>query len=139
VLIPVSLTTTTPGTYDLKVTDCKGREGVGSMTIPPRLVSMNPKEGQVGTPVVISGTGFPAKNDRTGNISINVTVEYDAGPNNTTSTSAQPDASGNISATLNVPTNANIPSDNTSVNGRPGRSPMQVGPHGSIWPRPGIA
>jgi hypothetical protein len=46
-------------------------------------------------------------------VSINVTIEYDAGSAaGKTSTSAQPDASGNISATLNVPTNANIPSDN---------------------------
>jgi hypothetical protein len=113
IIIPVTTTTTTPGTYDLKVTDCRGREGVAKLTIPARVVTLTPLEGQVGTPVTIRGTGFPSKNDRTGNVSINVTIEYDAGSSGgKTSTSAQPDASGNISATLNVPTNANIPSDN---------------------------
>ncbi len=113
IIIPVTTTTTTPGIYDLKVTDCRGREGVAKLTIPPRTITLTPLEGAVGTPVTIKGSGFPAKNDRTGNVSINVTIEYDAGSaGGTTSTSAQPDASGNISATLNVPTNANIPSDN---------------------------
>jgi hypothetical protein len=113
VLIPVSVTTTTPGTYDLKVTDCKGREGVGAMTIPPRVVSMNPKEGQVGTDVIISGTGFPSKNDRSGSVSTTVSIKYDAGSaGGVTTISVQPDASGNITGTLRVPTNANIPSSN---------------------------
>jgi hypothetical protein len=113
IVVPVTVTTTTPGTYDLKVTDCKGREGVGKLIIPARVVTLTPKEGQVGTPVTINGTGFPAKNDRTGNASINITIKYDGGAaGGVTTVTVQPDASGNINGTVNVPTNANIPSDN---------------------------
>ncbi|MBM3941908.1 MAG: hypothetical protein FJ316_03090 [SAR202 cluster bacterium] len=112
-LIPVNSTTTTPGTYDLKVTDCMGREGVAKLTIAPRTITLTPKEGQVGTPVNIAGTGFPAKNDRTNAVVTSVTVTYDASGGNTSSVSIQPDASGNIAGTLNVPTNAIIPSTNT--------------------------
>jgi hypothetical protein len=125
VLIPVSVTTTTPGTYDFKVTDCVGREGVGKVTILPRNITLTPREGQVGTPVTISGTGFPAKNDRSGSASTTVTIKYDAGAaGGVTTISVQPDASGNISGTLTVPTNSNIPSDNNVTTEVPTEAPV---------------
>jgi hypothetical protein len=97
----------------MKITDCVGREGVGKLTIPPRVTTLDPKEAQVGTPVRIRGSGYPAKNDRSGAVSTTVSIKYDAGASGgITTVSVQPDASGNINGTLTVPTNSNIPSDN---------------------------
>jgi hypothetical protein len=59
----------------------------------------------------VVGANFPAKNDE--GESVTVTVQYDAGTNKTNSTTVVPDASGNFSASVQVPTNASIPSDNT--------------------------
>jgi len=109
--LPVIAATTAGGAVDLKVTDSSGRFGTVSLTFPTRELTITPTEGRVGTQVSVVGANFPAKNDE--GESVTVTVLYDAGTNKTNSTTVVPDASGNFTASVQVPTNASIPSDNT--------------------------
>ena len=109
--LPVIPATTAGGDIELKVTDSSSREGTATLTFPARTLSITPTEGRVGTQVSVVGANFPAKNDE--GESVTVTVQYDAGTNKTNSTTVVPDASGNFSASVQVPTNASIPSDNT--------------------------
>ena len=109
--LPVIPATTAGGDIELKVTDSGSREGTSVLTFPARTLSISPTEGRVGTQVSVVGANFPAKNDE--GESVTVTVQYDAGTNKTNSTTVVPDASGNFSASVQVPTNASIPSDNT--------------------------
>jgi hypothetical protein len=114
IVFPVNTTTTTPGTYDFKVTDCMGREGVTKLTIPARSLAVNPPQSPPGATVEVTGKGYPAANDSTGAVAINVTVKYDAGPTGgVTTIFVQPDTSGNIAGTLKVPTRAPVPSTST--------------------------
>jgi hypothetical protein len=79
----------------------------------------------VGTPVNIAGTGYPAKNDRSGSVSTTIEIKYDAGAaGGVTTISVQPDASGNINGTLTVPTNSNIPSSNNVTTDFPTEAPI---------------
>jgi hypothetical protein len=109
--LPVIPATTAGGDIELKVTDSGSREGTTTLTFPARTLSISPQEGRVGTQVSVVGSNFPAKNDE--GESVTVTVTYDAGTNKTNSTTVVPDASGNFTASVQVPTNASIPSDNT--------------------------
>ena len=109
--LPVIPATTAGGDIELKVTDSGSREGTSVLTFPTRTLTISPTEGRVGTQVSVVGANFPAKNDE--GESVTVTVQYDAGTNKTNSTTVVPDASGNFSASVQVPTNASIPSDNT--------------------------
>jgi len=109
--LPVIPATTAGGDIELKVTDSSSREGTATLTFPARTLVISPTEGRVGTQVSVVGANFPAKNDE--GESITVTVQYDAGTNKTNSTTVVPDASGNFTASVQVPTNASIPSDNT--------------------------
>jgi len=109
--LPVIAATTAGGAVDVKVTDSSGRQGTVSLVFPARTISITPTEGRVGTQVSVVGANFPAKNDE--GESVTVTVQYDGGTNKTNSTTVVPDASGNFTASVQVPTNAGIPSDNT--------------------------
>ena len=109
--LPVIPATTAGGDIELKVTDSGSREGTTTLTFPARSLTISPQEGRVGTQVSVVGANFPAKNDE--GESVTVTVTYDAGTNKTNSTTVVPDASGNFTASVQVPTNASIPSDNT--------------------------
>ena len=109
--LPVIPATTAGGTVELKVKDSSGRLGTTTLTFPARTLTISPTEGRVGTQVSVVGANFPAKNDE--GESVTVTVTYDAGTNKTNSTTVVPDASGNFTASVQVPTSAAIPSDNT--------------------------
>jgi len=109
--LPVIPATTGGGSVELKITDSSNREGTVMLTFPSRTLTITPTEGRVGSTVSVVGANFPAKNDE--GESITVTVVYDAGTNKTNTTTVVPDASGNFNASVNVPTNASIPSDNT--------------------------
>jgi hypothetical protein len=93
--------TYTAGTYELQVVDSLGRTGAATLTIPSRTISLSPTSSRRGTTVTVTGAGFPAK--------LSVTLAY-AG---TTVGSVTPDATGNFSAKIEVPTTAGIPSSNT--------------------------
>ena len=109
--LPISSATTSAGSHELKIIDSGARTGSTTLTFGERSMTVTPTEGQVGTDTTVTGSGFPGKNDD--GTSYTVTIQYDAGSSNTSSTSATTDASGNWSVQLRVPTGASIPSTNT--------------------------
>ena len=109
--LPLSEATTADGDRVIRVTDSGGRTGSVIVNIPSREVTITPDVGRVGTIALVSGTGFPSKNDE--GRSFNIEVVYDAGNDKTTTVSSVPDASGRFEVQLRVPTTASIPSTNT--------------------------
>jgi hypothetical protein len=110
--LPVTSSTTDGGTRELKIKDSGGRVGKVDLVFLEPTISITPEEGRVSTNVTVSGTNFAAKNND-GN-SISVTVSYDAGTAGGTNTAtATPNANGSWSTTLQVPSDAPIPSTNT--------------------------
>ena len=108
--LPVTNASTTEGARELKIIDSAGREGKVDLIFPDRVITITPPEGRVSSNVTVRGNGFPAKNND-GN-SITIDVDYTAG-DDINSATATPDASGNFSVTLQVPSDAPIPSTNT--------------------------
>ena len=86
--LPLSEATTAEGNRAIRVTDTRGRTGVINVDIPARQVTITPDVGRVGTIAVVRGNGFPSKNDE--GSSFNITIEYDASNENTTTVSALP-------------------------------------------------
>ena len=109
--LPLAEATTADGERALRVSDSRGRTGVSIVDIPTREVTVTPDEGRVGTIAVVRGSGFPSKNDE--GSSFNITIVYDASNGNTTTVSAEPDASGRFETQLRIPTTAAIPSSNS--------------------------
>jgi len=108
--LPVTGGTETSGTKEVKVTDGSGRVGKFDIDIAAKTLSLSPEEGRVGSNVTVKGTGFPSKNND-GN-SNTVTVTYTSGSSENSST-VTPDASGNFTVTVQVPSGSAIPSTNT--------------------------
>ena len=108
--LPIDSSTTTAGTRELRVLDCLGGVATVDLTFPDREVTMTPSEGGVGTEVVISGKNFPVANDD--GTDIEIMVLYDAGVD-TDDDDVEPDAVGSFTVILEVPEDANIPSNNT--------------------------
>jgi len=114
IVIPINDTTTTPGAHEFKITDDQGREGIGTLTIAARTVTLSPLESRVGTTVTVSGAGFPADNTKTGAESTpSVAIKYTVSGTAQTVATLTPDAGGNINGTFTVPLNAGIPSTNS--------------------------
>ena len=109
--LPLAEATTAEGQRVIRVTDSRGRTGVVMVNVQPRTVTVTPDSGRVGTIAVVRGSGFPGKNDE--GSSFNIEIVYDANNDNTTTVSAQTDASGRFEAQLRIPTTAAIPSSNT--------------------------
>ena len=109
--LPLTNSTTSAGMHKIQVTDEENRVGQVEVTVPGREVMVTPKTGRVGTIAVVSGSGFPSKNDE-GN-SFNIEVVYESGNNKSVTVSAVPDASGRFEVQLRIPTTASIPSTNT--------------------------
>ena len=110
--LPVNGTTTVEGTYQLKITDCRGGTASVALTFPKMEVTITPEEGGVGSEVVISGKNFPAENDHAPTSGYEVEVTYDAG-DEMDDDDVDPDALGNWTLILEVPEDATIPSSNT--------------------------
>ena len=108
--LPVNASTTSAGTRELKIIDCRGGLATVDLTFATREVTMTPAEGGVGTEVVISGKNYPVSNDDGSDIE--VFVEYDAGVDRDYD-DIEPDALGSFTVILEVPEDANIPSNNT--------------------------
>jgi len=108
--VPATPATEVTGAKTIKVTDSSDRSGELSIDIAARTMTVTPDTGRVGSNVSVKGVGFPAKNnDGTGNT---VTVTYTSGSSTNTAT-VTPDASGNFTTTVQVPSGAAIPSTNT--------------------------
>ena len=108
--LPISSGTETSGTKEIIVTDGSGRVGKYDIDIAAKTLTVTPEEGRVGSNVTVKGTGFPGKNND-GN-SNTVTVTYTSGASENSST-VTPDASGNFTVTVQVPSGSAIPSTNT--------------------------
>lgn len=114
IVIPINDTTTTPGAHEFKITDDLGREGIGTLTIAARTVTLAPLESRVGTTVTVVGAGFPADNTKTGAESTpSVAIKYTVSGTAQTVATLTPDAGGNINGSFTVPLNAGIPSTNS--------------------------
>ena len=112
IVIPVTSTTTAPGTYELKIIDSEGRPGVTSITIPDRTVTFDPLESRVGTTLTVSGAGWIASNGAEGAEDADIELTYESSGGDSSSR-ATPDANGEFTATIKVPLNAGIPSTNS--------------------------
>ena len=99
--IPNDDTTRTPGTHVLRITDNNNRIGEVNITVPPRVLTLDPTSSKRSSSVSYTGSGFVA--------STSVTINY-AGTTVDTVTS---DSSGNVSGTFTVPSGSGIPSSNT--------------------------
>ena len=112
-VIPVTSTTTTPGDHELTITDTEGRSGSMVLNMAPRVLTMTPASGRVGTRVQVEGSGFPADNRAVGSETTStVTLEYSEGAIPRVVVTLTPDGSGNIRGWFTVPLAAGIPSTN---------------------------
>ena len=112
-VIPVTSTTTTPGEHELSITDTQGRSGSVVLSMAPRVLTMTPASGRVGTRVQMEGSGFPADNRAVGSETTStVTIEYSEGAKPRTVVTLTPDGSGNVRGWFTVPLGAGIPSTN---------------------------
>ena len=108
--VPLRAVTTRDGKREIRVTDSGGRSGTVEVTIPARVVTIDPASGRTGTEATVRGENFPSKNDS--GESFNISIEYDAS-GRTATVSTVSDASGRFEEVIKVPTSATIPSTNT--------------------------
>ena len=108
--VPLTQITSDEGSREVSVRDSYGRVGDVDVTVPARVVTIDPPSGRVGTTAVVRGENFPSKNDE--GDSFNVEITYTAGSDETR-VSTVPDASGRFETEIRIPTSANIPSTNT--------------------------
>ena len=109
--LPLRDVTTRDGNREIRVTDSGGRSGTVNVTIPARVVTIDPASGRIGTEATVRGENFPSKNDN--GESFNIEIAYDSGTGRPTTVSTTSDASGRFEETIRVPTSATIPSTNT--------------------------
>ena len=97
---------------EVKVSDLVGLTGTGVLEIPKRTLTVSPPFSSTQSILTIKGTGFPVDNpDGPSGFNPSVILRYLAG-NANQNTTVTPNAAGNFTATLRVPTNAVVPSDN---------------------------
>ena len=109
--LPLIDVTTAHGNRVIQVTDSGERSGAVSVTIPERVVTIDPPSGRIGTTTTVRGENFPSKNDN--GVSFNIEIAYDNGSGRGTSASTVSDSSGRFEEEIRIPTNSTIPSTNT--------------------------
>ena len=109
ITLPVNAGTTGAGPKQLSVIDTRGRKGETLLTLPKRQVSITPPQARPGTEIEVSGTGFPAQNQRGSSLVLQVTYDYGGG---SVTTVAETDSAGSFSAALILPHGVGIPSKN---------------------------
>ncbi|MFN3975388.1 MAG: IPT/TIG domain-containing protein, partial [Dehalococcoidia bacterium] len=92
----------TAGTYQVRVVDNAGRQGIATFTIPSRSITLSPTESGRGSTVTVTGTGFSA----------NSTVTFTYAGTAIAGVTATTDANGAFTASFAVPETAGIPSSN---------------------------
>jgi len=114
-IIPLNSTTVNPGTHELKVKDNGLRSGTTDLVLAERTLVLSTSESALGSTVTVTGAGYPAANTKAGADSTPmVSIQYvPSGSTALTVASLQPDASGNISGSFEVPITASIPSTNS--------------------------
>ena len=113
-IIPVTITTITPGDHELSITDTEGGRGSAVFNIAKRTLTLSPASSRVGSKVNIEGSGFPAYNPDTGGedtavVSIGYSI---AGLAPRTIAALIPDRLGRIRGSFVVPLDAGAPSTN---------------------------
>jgi len=103
--IPNNHVTRTPGTHVIRITDDSNAVGEATLTVPERVITIDPAESRRGSTVAFTGSGFVA--------SKTVTITFLSGTTTTTVATVTADSSGSVSGTFDVPTSAGIPSTNT--------------------------
>ena len=91
------------GSHEIKVVDSAGRIGIVNVTVPDRVITIDPTDSRRGSTVGVVGSGFPA--------STTVTITHGS----TTVATVTADSAGNLptGTTFTVPSSAGIPSTNT--------------------------
>ena len=109
IIVPITTTTTLPGTHTLDVWDSGNRSGSADITFPPRTLAIEPAEARPGEAATLTGSGFPASNTRAKEQDTPpIEIYYDDELVGT----AIPDGDGNITLSFRVPLDAAIPSTN---------------------------
>ena len=90
--------------YQIMLVDSDGRIGTGMVTVPERTLTVDPGESRIGTPIDISGTGWPT------GVGANLVAIYYGGLQYATAIST---ADGRWSASLDVPVTAQVGQTNT--------------------------
>ena len=109
--LPLTALTTAAGSKTLEATDSAGVSDTESFNIGARSIGIDPHGSRVGTLALISGEGFPSKNDS--GSSFTITVTYDNGSGNVISIPVQHWDSGQLEAQFRIPATWAIPSTNT--------------------------
>ena len=109
IALPVNAVTTEAGSRQLRVIDTKGRQGETLLTFPERRISVTPPHARPGAEIEVSGTSFPARNQRGSSLVLQVTYDYGGG---SVTKVAEADAAGGFSAALTLPHRVGIPSRN---------------------------
>ncbi len=109
--LPLTALTTAEGSKTLEATDSAGVSDTDSFNIGARSIDIDPQGSRVGTLALISGEGFPSRNDS--GSSFTITVTYDNGSGNAISIPVQHWDSGQLEAQFRIPTTGAIPSTNT--------------------------
>ena len=100
--VPLNGTTANAAGRSLTLRVADGQRRVGSMQLPfmERDVTLSPEEGHPGTPIVLTGSGYPVDQD--------IDVDYDGLDDD----SVDADSGGSWRHTMKVPDDAGIPSTN---------------------------
>ena len=97
--------------HKISIHDSGGRRGAVNVTVPGRVVTIDPATGRIGTTAMVRGQNFPVKNDN--GASFNISIAYDTGVGRPTTVTTVSDASGRFGTGIVIPSNATIPSANT--------------------------
>ena len=109
--LPLVAVTTWYGSREIQVSDSGGSNGTVNVTIPKRVVFIDPPSSRLGSTVVVRGDNFPSKNDN--GVSFNIEIAYDNGSGRPATVSTVSDASGRFEAEIRISTDSSIPSTNT--------------------------
>jgi hypothetical protein len=114
-IIPINSATTTPGNRELRVTDSGGRVAMGTLTIPSRVLKVDPETSRRGSTVMVTGTGFPVSSTRpTAEPNPTVQIRYEmTGRAPRTVATTFTNAAGEFTASFIIPLDAPIASSNT--------------------------
>ena len=106
----------TPGEHEIKITDSAGRIGTVRVTVPSRIITIDPTSSRRSSTVTMTGTGFVASK------TVNITH------GSTTVGTVTADSAGNFESTFTVPSGAGIPSTNTvtATVGTPSTGPQRT-------------
>jgi hypothetical protein len=115
VVVPLNTTTLTAGPHSVSALDSAGHSGATTLTIPTRVLKVDPETSRQGSSVRVTGTGFPVSGALPGaEAGPYIHIQYeitDRAPRTVITTVTN--AAGEFTASFIVPLDAPIPSSNT--------------------------